>query len=284
MQPEIGVITELKESGRNFHELRTFDRRVCQLVGWNPQWWTPERAENVRAEAEKSGVHITAFWAGWSGPAVWDFESGPTTLGIVPEEFRKERVQGLKKGGDFARWLGVPAVITHLGFIPENPSDPQFERVVHATREVAAYLKSQNIEFWFETGQETPITMLRLITSVGTDNLGINLDPANLIPCTGTTHADYFHGEIPCAEMLTDDQIQGDYEKETATQIIKAFTDRDYSCIPGVLVAGHGPFTWGPSVHVAVFHSYILEYIAEIGLLSFTLSGTLTITISLSSS
>jgi sugar phosphate isomerase/epimerase len=75
----------------------------------------------------------------------------------------------------------VPAVITHLGFIPENPSDPEFPQVVEAVRDVALHLRSLGLEFWFETGQETPVTMLRLIQAVGTPNLGINLDPANLI-------------------------------------------------------------------------------------------------------
>ena len=77
--------------------------------------------------------------------------------------------------------LGLPAIITHLGFIPENASDPAFKDVVNAVRDVASHLAALGMEFWFETGQETPVTMLRLIQEVGTGNLGINLDPANLI-------------------------------------------------------------------------------------------------------
>ena len=124
---------------------------------------------------------MTSFWAGWEGPNVWDFVRGPATLGIVPVEHRAARVASLKRGGDFARELGVPAVITHLGFIPENPSDPEFSKVVEAVRDVALHLRSLGLEFWFETGQETPVTMLRLLAAVGTGNLGVNLDPANLI-------------------------------------------------------------------------------------------------------
>jgi len=83
--------------------------------------------------------------------------------------------------GDFAKALGVPAVITHLGFIPESPVGTLFGEVVEAVRGVAERYQELGIEFWFETGQETPVTMLRLIRQVGTGNLGINLDPANLI-------------------------------------------------------------------------------------------------------
>lgn len=112
---------------------------------------------------------------------MWDFVSGPTTLGIVPEEYRAERVSVLKKGGDFASELGVDAIITHLGFIPENPGDPHFNAVVQGVRDVAVHLGTMGIEFWFETGQETPVTMLRLIEQTNTQNMGINLDPANCI-------------------------------------------------------------------------------------------------------
>jgi L-ribulose-5-phosphate 4-epimerase len=88
------------------------------------------------------------------------------------------------------------------------------------------------------------------------------------LPCLGTTHADYFYGEIPCTETIKDDQIQRDYEEETAFRIIETFNRRDYQSLPGVLVASHGPFTWGETPALAVYHSCILEYVAEMNILS----------------
>jgi L-ribulose-5-phosphate 4-epimerase len=85
------------------------------------------------------------------------------------------------------------------------------------------------------------------------------------LPCFGTTHADYFHGEIPCTAVITDQQIGRDYEEETAVQILDAFRRIDYHGTPGVLVASHGPFTWGKDAAEAVFHAFILEFIAEMG-------------------
>src|SRR5690606_31481717 len=82
---------------------------------------------------------------------------------------------------DFAKRIEAPALVTHCGFIPENMTDPNYEGVVEAIREVAQYCESLGLGFWFETGQETPIVLLRTIERVGTSNLGINLDPANLI-------------------------------------------------------------------------------------------------------
>ncbi len=181
MANDIGVMASLREEGPCFSEVKDFGLSCCQLVSWNASLWSADRAAEVKAESESTGVRMTSLWAGWPGPAKWNFTEGPTTLGIVPKEHRAERVEALAAAGPFAKALDVPAVITHLGFIPENPTDPEFPGVVETVKELAEGYAKLGIEFWFETGQETPITMLRLIEQVGTGNLGINLDPANLI-------------------------------------------------------------------------------------------------------
>jgi L-ribulose-5-phosphate 4-epimerase len=83
------------------------------------------------------------------------------------------------------------------------------------------------------------------------------------LPCFGTTHADYFHGDVPCTAVISDAQIGRDYEEETAVQILDAFRRLDYRGTPAVLVASHGPFTWGATADEAVYHAFILEYVAE---------------------
>ena len=77
--------------------------------------------------------------------------------------------------------LGITDVVTHMGFIPENPYDPNFSSFCIAVRTVAEHLKKNGQCLLFETGQETPVTMLRCFEAVGTDNLYVNLDTANLI-------------------------------------------------------------------------------------------------------
>ncbi len=181
MKNEIGVIVGLRAKGDLFGEVKRFGLHVCQLVGWEPELWTDETADRVRLQSGASGVRVIGFWAGWPGPAKWNFVEGPATLGLVPAAYRAERVAALERAGAFARRAALPAVITHLGFVPENPSDPLFAEVVAAVRKVAQHLDGLGLEFWFETGQETPTTLLRLIQAVGTANLGINLDPANLV-------------------------------------------------------------------------------------------------------
>ena len=112
---------------------------------------------------------------------VWDFYRGPITLGLVPEETREMRIGELCAGSDFAKLLGVENVVTHMGFIPENPNDPQFLPFCDAVRTVAEHVKANGQYLLFETGQETPVAMLRCFEVVGTDNLRVNLDTANLI-------------------------------------------------------------------------------------------------------
>jgi len=96
------------------------------------------------------------------------------------------------------------------------------------------------------------------------------------LPCFGTTHADYFHGTVPCTAVITDAQIGRDYEEETAVQILDAFRRVDYRGTPAVLVASHGPFTWGASADEAVYHAFILEYVAEMAAIAVGLNPRLT--------
>lgn len=82
------------------------------------------------------------------------------------------------------------------------------------------------------------------------------------LPVLGTTHADYFYGPVPCTRPLTPAEIEGDYETETGNVIAETFREIDPAQIPGVLVSGHGPFTWGKDALEAAFHSAVLEEIA----------------------
>lgn len=91
------------------------------------------------------------------------------------------------------------------------------------------------------------------------------------IPCLGTTHADFVYGNIPCTAVMTDTQIQRDYEEETGVQITDCFKQRSPDESPMVIVAGHGPFTWGKDAAKAVYHAVILEEIAHMAYLARTL-------------
>jgi L-ribulose-5-phosphate 4-epimerase len=92
------------------------------------------------------------------------------------------------------------------------------------------------------------------------------------IPCFGTTHADYFHGPVPVTEPMSDHEIEGEYEENTGNAILRAFRDRSPSDIPAVLVANHGPFTWGKNVAEAAHTAVILEALARTAYFTTTLN------------
>ena len=83
------------------------------------------------------------------------------------------------------------------------------------------------------------------------------------IPAYGTTHADYFYGEIPCARALTREEVETDYEVNTGRVIVEIFESLDYMSLPGVLVHGHAPFTWGKDGKDAVHHAVVIEEVAK---------------------
>ena len=94
------------------------------------------------------------------------------------------------------------------------------------------------------------------------------------IPAIGTTHADYFYGEIPCTRKMTEVEINGEYELETGNVIIERFKDLDPDMVPGVLVNNHAPFTWGKTVGDAVHNAVVLEEVAKMTFRSFQLNPT----------
>ena len=82
------------------------------------------------------------------------------------------------------------------------------------------------------------------------------------IAALGTTHADYFYGEIPCTRKISLEEIQAEYEKETGTVIIETFKDKNPDAIPGVVVYSHGPFAWGKDAMDAVHNAVVMEEVA----------------------
>lgn len=179
---ELGVLSSFTEDGSNpFDVIARYGVATTQLNNWDMSKWTRENAEKVKRDLKSSGVRLAALWTGYSGTVIWDLIDGPDTMGLIPEYTRKKRIADLKAGADFAAMVGAPAIITHCGFIPETPKCHLYMEVLDALGEIAEYCQKLGLEFWFETGQETPVTLLRTIEDIGLPNLGINLDTANII-------------------------------------------------------------------------------------------------------
>jgi len=171
----IGIGNEPEAAIAKVHDLGL---PTCQVYveGFDPGLHT-----RLLQALDRLQIEATSVVVGGPGREVWDFYEGPLTIGVVPRETRAARIARMKQGSDFAKACGIPAVQSHAGFIPENPNDPVYQETVAAMREVVEYCRRNGQQFRYETGQETPITLVRAMQDVGLDNQGVNFDLANLI-------------------------------------------------------------------------------------------------------
>jgi len=175
----LGLIIGIgKDPGAAIAKVHDLGLPTCQVFADD---FAPAQVGRLRQALDKHGIEATSLVVGGPGKEVYDFYQGPLTIGLVPSETRAARIAHIKNASDFAKQCGIPGVQTHCGFIPENPNDPVYKETVTAMREVAAYCKRNGQDFRYETGQETPITLVRAIHDVGLDNQGVNFDLANLI-------------------------------------------------------------------------------------------------------
>lgn len=182
---KIGTIIHFKGDIENLKQKLAFlveaGLESFQLDCWMPEIMTDEVADAVREAAADAGVEISALWCGYSGERKWNFTEGPTTLGIVPPKYRRQRTKELIRGCAFAERLGVKDIVSHFGFIPVDPASSLYRGTLAAIKQIGREAKRRGLHVLFETGQETPVTLMRVIADSGLDNFGINLDPANLI-------------------------------------------------------------------------------------------------------
>lgn len=171
----IGIAPDPGAAIRRVHDLGF---PTCQVSAHNLD---DSAAGALRKALDQYQVEATSAIGGGPGPEVYDFYRGPQTIGLVPRETRAARIAQYKKVSDFAKKAGIPAVQGHCGFIPEDPNEPLYAEAVAAIREVASYCKANGQQFRCETGQETPITLVRAIHDIGLDNVGVNFDVANVI-------------------------------------------------------------------------------------------------------
>ncbi len=140
-----------------------------------------ETVRSIRETCEETGFEITAVFAGWSGYSSYAYPEMYRTLGLVPGYLRAERTKDILDGAAFAKKLGVKNVFTHIGFVRDDPGDPEHVEIVQTVRLIADRLRDEGQDFQIETGEMLPVTLLQLIHDTGCGNLGVNFDPANFL-------------------------------------------------------------------------------------------------------
>lgn len=178
------------------------------------------------------------------------------TFGNASGISREDGLVVIKPSGvDYDKLKPKHMVVTDLeGNVVEGKLRPSSDLKTHlalykafATIGAVVHTHSENATAWAQAGRE--------------------------IPALGTTHADYFHGPVPCTRELTDDEINGDYVLNTGTAIIERFAGIDPLAVPAVLVAGHAPFAWGKDPHDAAHNAVVLEAVAKMAFMTVLLNS-----------
>ena len=167
-------------------------------------------------------------------------------------------------------WGNVSAIDRESGMIVIKPSGVSYEEMTADDMVVVELATGKVAEGRYKPSSDTPthIELYRAFDGIGgvvhTHSRWATTFAqagAGILPM-GTTHADYFYGEIPCTRFMTPEEIKGEYEKETGKVIVETFKGIDPLSVPAVLVMSHGPFTWGKDAHEAVHNSVVLEQVA----------------------
>lgn len=168
-------------------------------------------------------------------------------------------------------WGNVSGIDREQGLVVIKPSGVPYEEL-EAEDMVVLDLQGQIVEGRLRPSSDTPthLVLYRHFTEIGGivhthSPWGTSWAQAGrALPAYGTTHADYFYGEIPVTRPMTRSEIEGDYELETGNVIVERFADLDPNRIPGVLVHSHAPFVWGKDADNAVHNAVVLEECAKI--------------------
>lgn len=169
-------------------------------------------------------------------------------------------------------WGNVSGIDREKGLIVIKPSGVPYETMT-ADDMVVLDLEGNRVEGKYKPSSDTPthIEIYKAFPNVGgvvhthSSYATSWAQSGRDIPCYGTTHADYFYGNIPCVRCLTKEEIEDYYEKNTGLLIVNEFKAKgiDYEAMPGVMCKNHGPFTWGKDPHEAVHNSVVLEEVAK---------------------
>lgn len=176
-------------------------------------------------------------------------------------------------------WGNVSGIDREKGLVVIKPSGVSYDEMKASDMVVADLMTGETVEGNLNPSSDTPthLVLYRAFPEIGgivhthstyaTAWAQAGMD----IPNIGTTHADYFHDAIPCTYDMTSGQMK-EYEKETGTVIVDRFKDINYVHTPGVLVRNHGPFSWGKNPDNAVYNAVVMEEVAKMAFVSFTVN------------
>lgn len=197
-------------------------------------------------------------------------------LEIIKKRVFEANLELVKKGLVIYTWGNVSEIDRERGLVVIKPSGVDYDSMKADDMVIVDLETGKVVEGKLKPSSDTP-THLELykkfpeiggITHTHSTNAVAFAQAGIDIPALGTTHADYFYGDIPCTRELTKYEIEGNYETNTGKVIIEEIQKRRHNVmsIPGIIVKSHGPFTWGKNAPESVYHAVVLDKIAEIAI------------------
>lgn len=202
-------------------------------------------------------------------------------LKTLKERVLHSNLSLVKHGLVIFTWGNVSGIDREKGLVVIKPSGVSYDDM-KADDMVVVNLEGNIVEGDLNPSSDTPTHLVLYRNFEKTGGIVHTHSPwatswaqaGRPIPAYGTTHADYFYGEIPCTRKLTKKEIDEDYEKNTGYVIAERFKELDYEALPGVLVYGHAPFAWGTDPEEAVHNAVVMEEVAKMALRTEVLGNT----------
>ncbi|EHI97874.1 L-ribulose-5-phosphate 4-epimerase [Clostridium sp. DL-VIII] len=197
----------------------------------------------------------------------------------LKEKVYEANMELQRKGLVIYTWGNVSEIDRETGLVVIKPSGVSYDAMKPEDM-VVVDLEGNVVEGRYKPSTDTPthLVLYRQYSNIGGvvhthSEWATTFAQAGMcIPAFGTTHADYFYGDIPCTRDLTDEEISGEYEKETGNVIVETIGDKDPLEIPSIVVKNHGPFAWGKDADAAVYNSVVLDKVAEMAYKTMTLN------------
>jgi L-ribulose-5-phosphate 4-epimerase len=188
----------------------------------------------------------------------------------LKEQVFRANLDLVKHGLVIFTWGNVSGIDRETGHVVIKPSGVSYEKMKPKDM-VVLNLYGQLVEGNLKPSSDTPthLVLYRQFGNIGgivhthSEWATCWAQAGRSIPALGTTHADYFHGEIPCTRPMTQTEIENEYEKETGKVIVERFKNLNSEHVPGVLVNNHGPFSWGTDPRNAVHNAVVMEEVAK---------------------
>ena len=198
----------------------------------------------------------------------------------LKEKVFRANLDLVKNGLVLFTWGNVSGIDREKGLVVIKPSGVDYDVMKASDMVVVDLNTGKTVEGDLNPSSDTPthLVLYRAFKNIGgvvhthSQYATAWAQTGKDIPNIGTTHADYFYKEIPCTRDMTEKEVKGDYELETGNVIVERFEGYNPDHTPGVLVKNHGPFSWGTSPANAVYNATVMEYVAKMAFVSYSVN------------